>query len=116
MPALAVDFMSRYHLPVREYLQAVSWNEAWELIKPLLYDPYSHVIASLRGHQRPPYPAEEAPFTWAEFYAQMHRSKNQVPPRRIQRPWEAPRDVAKPKRSELSKAEGRRKLNEKLGL
>lgn len=116
MPAMVVDFRGLYGLDAREFFSTHTWNQGWELTAPLILDPYSHTRASLLGQVRPPNPAEEAVYQWAEFYMQMHRQKNAVPLDRLVRSWEQPRDEVKPRRSAASKAEGRRKLNERLGI
>lgn len=109
--------MERYALRVRDYVRSVPWNEAWELIRPLLHDPYSHVTASLRGHMRPASPVEEMAVWQIEAYAASKRKRNSVAQERLSRPWEAKRDDPNgPRRSASDRAEGRRQLQERLGI
>lgn len=108
--------MERYRLRVRKYLGEVSWNEAWELIRPLLVDPYSHVVASLRGHVRPAYPVEDMAVWQVEAYLASKRQRNQVAPARLDRPWEKPREVPRPGRLSAESRARREKLRERLGI
>lgn len=85
--ALAVDFQERYHLVLRDWLVSRSWNETWELVAPLLRDPYSHVVASVQGWIRPPRPVEEAVLTLIDYHRAVNRRKNSPPPQPVSRPW-----------------------------
>lgn len=115
--ALAVDFQTRYGLRLREFVEGASWNELWELVAPLLVDPYSHVVADAMGWTRPPDPMEEAAWTLMDFYRAAHRKKNAPQLKPLDRPWRTPREGTNgPSRSASEKATGRRRLQERLGL
>lgn len=83
-----MDFQERYGLAVRDYLGNHSWNEAWELTRPLLASPYSHTAAAIRKWSRPPEPVEAVGFLLMDFYLAANRRKNATKPRPIERPWE----------------------------
>lgn len=89
----------------------------WELVAPLLVDPYSHIVADAMGWTRPPSPIEESAWTLMDFYQSVHRKKNAPKITPLDRPWRTPRDDAKgPSRTAADKAKGRRRLQERLGL
>lgn len=112
-----MDFAERYHLRLRQYLPTSSWNETWELVRPLLSDPYSHVAADALGWTRPPHAVEESTLTLFDLYRQVNRKKNAAAIKPIDRPWRTPRNgPSRQARSDAEKAAGRSKLMDRLGM
>lgn len=112
-----MDFQSRYGLRLREYIEAASWNEIWELTAPLLADPHSYIVADAMGWMRPPSPIEEAAWILMDFYRASHRKKNAPKITPLERPWRTPREGIKgPSRTAAEKSAGRQRLKDRLGL
>lgn len=115
--ALAVDFQERYGLNLRDFLARSSWNELWELVAPLLHDPYTHIVADAMGWTRPPKPVEEAAWTLMDFYRMVNRRKNAPQVQPLDRPWRTPRAAVRgPSRSDAESAARRKRLQQRLGL
>lgn len=116
--ALRADFAQRYHIRIDSFLEDTSWNELWAFVEPLLYSPYSHLSAAIRGWVRPPEPIEEAAFALTDFYRAAHAKKNAANKGPTKRPWAVPRpeQAFKPARPREEIEARRAKLRDRLGI
>lgn len=85
-----MDFRTRYGLSLRDAVRDMSWNELWFLVSPLMYTPYSHLVAAVQGWQRPPDPIESAAYLLMDYHQLVNRKKNGIRPQPMKRPWESP--------------------------
>ena len=113
------DWRARFGLSVNDIGRSVRWGEAWALTLPLVFDPYSHLMAAVRGWMRPPNPAEDAAMVLIDYHRRAHRQRNASPHKPLPRPWEQPRPQltgGQGVRTDSERAAGRERLKERLGL
>lgn len=97
---------------------ALSWNQAWLLVRELLLDPTTHTFAAVAGWSHVPDPQERAAVWLFEAYVNTKRSRGQIPIK-VDRPWLKRRrglDVPPSPERRKESLERRARLMARLGM
>lgn len=82
--AFEYDWRTRFHTPLREVGESMTWGEAWRLTQQLGSDPSSHVTAAIAGWD---HPIGRADMTLRDLYDLQHLAKAKKKPKPYPRPW-----------------------------
>lgn len=84
--AFEYDWRARFHLPLTEVGESMTYGEAWRLFLLLSADPSSHVAAAMNGWS---FPASREALALFDLFDLQHASKAKRRPAPYQRPWVA---------------------------